>query len=45
MPVHHVDVDPVGAGGFEGAHFLTETREIGAQNRRRDADGLLHVSL
>ena len=36
--VHHVDVDPVGAGGVDGAHLLAQSGEIGGQNRRSDDD-------
>ncbi len=36
MAVHHVDVDPVGAGGLDGAHFLAELGEIGGQDRGGD---------
>ena len=32
MPVHHVDVNPVGAGGVDGAHLLAEPREVGGEN-------------
>ena len=32
--VHHVDVDPVGAGALDGGHLLREAPEIGAQNTR-----------
>ncbi len=32
MAVHDVDMDPVGAGGVDGVHFLAETGEIGGQN-------------
>ena len=39
MPVHHVDMDPVGAGRFDRAHFLAEPGEIGRQDRRRDTSG------
>ena len=36
MVVHHVEVDHVGAGVDDRAHFLAEAREIGGQQRRRD---------
>ncbi len=42
MAVHDVDVDPVGARGVDRPHFLAEPREIGREDRRGDADGLLH---
>ena len=34
--VHHVEVDPVGAGGDDGADLLAEAGEIGRQDRRGD---------
>jgi hypothetical protein len=39
MPVHHVDMDPVGARRLDAAHLFTQLREVGAQDRRGDADG------
>jgi hypothetical protein len=36
MPVHDVNVDPIGAGGFDCADFIAQFGEIGRQNRRRD---------
>ena len=42
MPVHHIDMDPVGAGRVHGAHFLAEAREIGGEDGGGDADRLLH---
>ena len=33
MPVHHVDVDPVGAGRVDRAHFLAELGEVGGEDR------------
>ena len=35
MPVHHVEVDPVGAGRRDRAHLLAEPREVRRQNRWR----------
>ena len=32
--VHHVDVDPVGAGGLDGAHLFREAAEIGRRGSR-----------
>ncbi|CAM2149145.1 hypothetical protein PT2222_210013 [Paraburkholderia tropica] len=32
MVVHHVEVDPVGAGGDDVADFFAKTREVGGQN-------------
>ena len=37
MVVHHVEVDEVGAGGDHRAHLLAQAREVGGQERRRDA--------
>ena len=42
MAVHDIDVDPVGAGFVDRAHLFAETREIGREDRRGDADALLH---
>ena len=36
MAVHHVDVDPVGAGRVDRAHFLAQPGEVGGQDRRGD---------
>ena len=36
--VHHIDMDPVGAGRVDGADLLAQAREIGRQNRGRDDD-------
>ena len=33
MAVHDVDVDPVGAGLVDRAHFLAELGEVGGQDR------------
>ena len=46
MVVHHVDMDPVGAGRRHRFDSRAERREIGRQDGGRDADGLLrHGSL
>ena len=37
MVVHHVEVDPVGAGRDDVAHLLAEPGEIGGQDGRGDA--------
>ena len=42
MAVHHVDMDPVGAGRVDRPHLLAQTGEIGGEDRRGDADRLLH---
>ena len=31
VPVHHVDMDPVGAGGIDRAHLLAEPGEVGGR--------------
>ena len=36
MAVHHVDVDPVGAGLVDRAHFLAEPGEVGGEDRGGD---------
>jgi hypothetical protein len=33
MPVHHVDVDPVGARFIDRANFLAQLREVGGKDR------------
>jgi hypothetical protein len=37
MVVHHVEVNPVGAGGDDIANFLAEPGEVGRQNAGGDA--------
>jgi hypothetical protein len=39
MAVHHVEVNPVGAGGIDGADLFAQPGEIRGQNRRRDHQG------
>ena len=39
MPVHHVEMDPVGTGRIDGADFLSQPGKIGGQDRRRDDEG------
>ncbi len=39
MPVHHVEMDPVGAGLVHGADLFAQFGEIGRQDRRRDDEG------
>ena len=39
MAVHHVDMDPVRAGGPERLHLLAEAREIGREDRGGDDEG------
>ena len=38
MPVHHVEMDPVGAGRIDRAHFSAEIGEICGKDRRRDTE-------
>jgi hypothetical protein len=38
--VHDVEVDDVGASGQDIVDFLTQTGEIGGQNRRSNGEGL-----
>ena len=42
MAVHDVDMDPVGAGGIDRAHFLAELGEIGGEDRRGDDERAMH---
>ena len=39
MPVHHVEMDPVGARRVHGADFFAQFGEIRRQDRRRDDEG------
>jgi hypothetical protein len=41
--VHHIDMDPIGAGGVDGADLLAQSREIGRQYRGRH-ENRLHVA-
>jgi hypothetical protein len=36
VAVHHVDMDPVGPGGVNRAHFLAQAGKIGGEDRRRN---------
>src|SRR5512139_4215601 len=36
MPIHHIDMNPVGARGLDGTDFVAQLGEIGRKNRRRD---------
>ena len=38
MPVHHVDMDPIGAGGLHRADFLAQLGEIRGQDGWRDKE-------
>ena len=44
VAVHHVDMDPVGAGRIDCAYFLAELGEIGGQDRRGDDEWALHLN-
>ena len=39
MSVHHVEMDPVGAGGIDRADLVAQFGEIRGQDRRRDDEG------
>ncbi len=39
--IHHVDMDPIGAGRIDRLDFFAESPQIGGQNRGRD-DDLFH---
>ena len=45
MAVHDVDMDPVGAGGIDRAHFFAQFREIGGEDRRGDDERARHLEL
>jgi hypothetical protein len=38
-------MDPVGAGGIDRAYLLAELGEVGGQDRRRDDERAMHLSL
>ena len=42
VPVHHVEMDPVGTGLVDLAHLLAQPREIGGQDGGCDQDRLAH---
>ena len=42
MPVHHVDVDEIGPGGFQRADLLAQDGEIAGENRGGNPNRLLH---
>ena len=42
VAVHHVDMDPVGAGLVDRNDFLAKLGEIGSQNRRGDEQRTAH---
>ena len=37
MIVHHIEMDDVGAGGHDIAHFFSQTREVGRKDAGCDA--------
>ena len=39
MPVHDVEMNPVGAGRIDGANLFTQPGEVGSQDRWRDDEG------
>ena len=43
MPVHHIDMDVVGAGFRHGAHVLAQPGEVGRENRGRDSERASHA--
>ena len=45
MAVHHVHMDPVGAGGFDRVDFLAQLGEIRGQNGWRDEERAVHAGL
>ncbi len=42
MSVHHIEMDPVGAGSVDRLDLLAEAGEIGGEDRGRDFEGLIH---
>ena len=36
MAVHHIDMDPVGAGRLDGLDFRAQPGKVGGQDGRRD---------
>src|SRR6185436_6639249 len=38
MPVHHINVDQIGAAALDRGHRLSERRKVCRQNRRRNQD-------
>ena len=36
--IHDVDMDPICAGGIDGANLFAQAREVGGQYGRRDQD-------
>jgi hypothetical protein len=44
VPVHNVDLDPIGAGGFCFSNLIAEPARVGREDRGNDLDGLRHLS-
>src|SRR5690606_5307543 len=42
MPVHHVDMDEVGAGSVDCLNLFAQPGEIGRKDRGGDEDGACH---
>ena len=42
MVVHHVEVEEIGAGVDHRAHLFAQAREVGGQQRGRDAEASAH---
>ncbi len=42
MVIHHVEMNPVGAGGDDILDFLAEFREVGGEQTRGNAVGGAH---
>ncbi len=45
VPIHHVDVDPVGSALLDQRHLVGELGEVGAQYARRNPDVARHMLL
>ena len=43
VAVHHVDVDPVAAGGVDRPHLVAELGEVGGEDGWRDDNVFAHV--
>ena len=38
MAIHHVEMQPIGAGCFDRCHFVLQSREVGREDARRNGD-------
>ena len=45
MPVHHIQMHPVGAGGDHMVHLVAELGEVGGEHRGGDDQGAGHFGL